>query len=79
MAASRGAPAVEFGSAPFAISVSEHYDTGEFQHSCKDPKMAFPQLSFQGPLSQVIVVDNTSGRIENERYPVGLFTADLLF
>ena len=41
--------------------------------------MAFPQLSFQGPLSQVTVVDNTSGRVENERYPVGLFTADLLF
>ena len=38
MAASRGAPAVELNSAPFAITVSEHYDTGEFQHYCKDTK-----------------------------------------
>ena len=51
----------------------------DFNIPARTPKMASPQLIFQGHWSQV--VDNTSGRIENERQPVGLFTTvtDLLF
>ena len=34
-------------SLPLATSVPVHDDTGEFQHSCKDTTMAFPQIIFQ--------------------------------
>jgi len=33
---------------PFAIRVPVHNDSGKFQYSCKDSKMASPQLIFQG-------------------------------
>lgn len=58
-------PKFDLNSVPLAIDVSVHYDTGKFQHSCKDTKMAFLQLDFQGPLPQE--VDNISKRVENER------------
>ena len=38
----------ELSSLPFAIGVPVHDETRKFQHSCKDTKMASPQLIFQG-------------------------------
>ena len=38
----------DLSSLPFAISVPVHDDTGKFQHSREDTKMASPQLIFQG-------------------------------
>ena len=36
----------ELSSLPFAISGPVHDDTGKFQNSCKDTKMASPRLIF---------------------------------
>ena len=38
----------ELSSLPFATGVGVHDDTSEFRRSCKDTKMASPQLYFQG-------------------------------
>ena len=41
-------PNFDLSSLSFAISVPVHSDTGKFPHSCKNTKMASPQLIFQG-------------------------------